>query len=171
MGVVDLACRRGAALHRWRSLGRMESQAHQPTPPQQHSPPQVQRHPPLISQPTAQQSGHARQLPRLSPPNRGESTAICVRSWWRRWWCCTRRGRRWRRSPHALASTAPRWRGTSSRQERRYAPTQLTLPSKSRYGRPTPSSARSGTLPSNWASARIRCGMGELRPDAAYDSA
>ena len=34
MGVVDLACRRGAALHRWRSLGRMESQARQQKPPQ-----------------------------------------------------------------------------------------------------------------------------------------
>ena len=140
------------------TLGRMESQARQQKPPRQRSPPQVQRHPPLISQPTAQQYGHPHQLPRLPPPRHGGSTATCVHSWWKRWWRCTRRDRRWRRSPHASASTAPRWRGTSSRQGKRCAPTQPTLPSKSGCGRPTPNSERSNTPRKSWASARMRCG-------------
>ena len=70
-------------------------------------------------------------------PRHGGSTATCVHSWWKRWWCSTRRDRRWRRSPSALAFTTPRWRGTSSRQERRCAPTQPPLPSKSGCGRLT----------------------------------
>ena len=152
-------------------LGRMESQARQQKPPRQRSRPQVQRRPPLISQPTAQQCGHPRQLPRLPPLHHGGSTATCVRNWWRRWWRCTRRGRQWLRLPHASASTAPRWRDTSSKQGRHSVLTQPTPPSKSKCGRSMLNSARSSTPLSGWVSVRMLCGrwcgVSEMRSDAA----